>query len=158
MQVVIIMMCTSYKELADTVFLKIKDLDLAQLPEDIAYQIVKGYIKPACIAFQSCNNQDLSDRDDVLEQFNFQLDDDTYEILVEYMIIKWLDSQILSTNNLKARLSSSDFKSLNLHNQLSKLIELRSMYKSENDQLAINKSYKNSKLFDLVTGRKKIRK
>lgn len=152
------MTCTTFKELADSVFLKIKDLDLAQLPEDIAYKIVKSYIKPACVAFQSCNNQDLFDRDDELQQFNFHLDDDTYEILTEYMVVKWLDSQILTTTNLRSRLSSSDFKSLNLHNQLSKLMELRSMYKNENDQLAINKSYKNSKLFDLVTGRKKIRK
>lgn len=152
------MMCTTYKELADSVFLKIKDLDLAQLPEDIAYQIVKRFIKPACVAFQSCNKQDLSDRDDELEQFNCHLDDDTYEILTEYMVIQWLDSQILTTSNLRSRLSSSDFKSLNLHNQLSKLMELRSMYKNENDQLAINKSYKNSNLFDLVTGRKKNRK
>lgn len=152
------MIYTTYKELADAVFLKIKDLDLANLPEDIAYQIVKSYIKPACVAFQSCSSQDLTDRDDELEQFNFKLSDDNFEIITEYMVVKWLDSQILTTTNLKSRLTSSDFKSLNLHNQLSKLMELRSMYKSENDQLAINKSYKNSKLFDLVTGRKKIRK
>lgn len=147
---------TTFRELADSVFLKIKDLDLAQFPEDLAYQIIKSYIKSACIAFQSCNNQNLSDRDDELEQFNFKLNDVNFEILSEYMIIKWLDSQILTTNNLKARLSSSDFKSLNLHNQLSKLIELRSMYKSEIDQLAINNSYKNSKLFHLVSSRKRV--
>lgn len=152
------MMCTTFKELADSVFLKIKDLDLANLPEDIAYQIVKSYIRPACVAFQSCNKQDLSDRDDELEQFNFRLNDDVYEILTEYMVVKWLDSQILTTTNLRSRLSSSDFKSLNLHNQLSKLMELRSMYKSENDQLAVNKSYKNSNLFNLVTSRKRVKK
>ena len=152
------MMCTTFKELADSVFLKIKDLDLSQIPEDTAYQIVKGYIKPACAAFQSCNNQDLFDRDDELQQFGFHLTDTNFELLSNYMVVQWLDSQILSTTNLRSRLSSSDFKSLNLHNQLSKLMELRSMYKNENDQLAINKSYKNSKLFDLVTGRKKIKK
>ena len=150
------MMCTSYKELADTVFLKIKDLDLAQLPEDIAYQIVKGYIKPACIAFQSCNNQDLSDRDDEFKQFNIKLSDESFVILVNYMIIEWLTSNfILTTNALKTRLSSSDFHSLNLHNQLSKAIELRDYLKTENDQLAINKSYKDSEIFDLVVNRRK---
>lgn len=151
-------MCTTYKQLADSVFLKIKDLDLAQLPEEIAYQIVKSYIKPACVAFQSCSDQNLFDRDDKLEQFNFKLSDANFEILSEYMIVKWLDSQILSTTTLKARLSSSDFKSLNLHSHLSKLMELRSMYKAENDQLAINNSYKDSKIFDLVTKRKRIYK
>jgi len=146
---------TTYKELADSVFLKIKDLDLSQLPEDIAYKIVKGYIRPACVKFQSCNSQNLSDRDEELEQFNFRLNDNNHEILCEYMVVQWLDSQILATTNLKARLSSSDFKSLNLPTHLSKLMELRSIYKSENDQLAINKSYEHSNLFNLVTNRKK---
>ena len=147
---------TTYKELADSVFLKIKDFDLAKLPENIAYEIVINYIKPACVKFQSCTEQDLSDRDDILQEFNFKLTDTNFEILSNYMIISWLDSQILTTSNLKARLSSSDFKSLNLQQQLSKVMELRSMLKSENDQLAINKSYKDSKLFDIVTNRNKV--
>ena len=148
---------TTFRELADSVFLKIKDLDLSQLSEDIAYQIVIGYIKPACVQFQSCSNQDLFDRDDELQQFGFHLTDENFELLSNYMIISWLDSQILTTNMLKSRLSPTDFKSLNLHNQLSKVMELRTTLKSENDQLAINKSYKDSKLFDLVTNRKKVR-
>ena len=73
------------------------------------------------------------------------------------MLISYLDAEYLCTTQmLKSRLSSSDFKSLNLHLQLSKVLELRNSLKSENDQLAINRSYKNSKLFDLVTNRKKV--
>ena len=147
---------TTYRELADSVFSKIKDIDLSNLPEDIACQIVIGYIKPACVQFQSCNNQDLSDRDNTLGEFNFHLNDANFELLSNYMVISWLDSQILTTNSLKSRLTSSDFKSLNLPQQLSKLLELRSMLKSENDQLAINKSYNDSKLFDIVTNRKQV--
>lgn len=146
---------TTYKELADSVFSKIKDLDLAQLPEDIAYQIVIGYIKPACVKFQSCNGQDLFDRDDDLEEFGYKLNDVNFEILSEYMVVQWLDNQILTTNNLKARLTSSDFKSLGLPQQLAKLEELRARYKGENDQLAINKSYQHSELFDIVKRRRR---
>lgn len=142
---------TTFRELADSVFLKIKDLDLSQLPEDTAYQIVIGYMKPACVQFQSCSGQDLSDRDDEMGEFNFRLTDTNFELLSNYMVVSWLDSQILTTNNLRSRLTSSDFKSLNLHNQLSKLMELRTMLKSENDQLAINKSYINSDIFNIVT-------
>ena len=73
------------------------------------------------------------------------------------MVIEYIDSNYLRTSMaLKSRLSSADFKSLNLPQQLSKVMELRSMLKSENDQLAINKSYKNSPLFDLVLNRKKV--
>lgn len=147
---------TTYRDLADAVFDKIKDVDFADIDEEIAYQIVIGYMRSAIVAFQSAK-QDLSDRDDMLEQFNFVLMDETFVILVNYMVIEWLNANfILTSSALKTRLSSSDFHSLNLHNQLGKALELRSILKNENDQLAINKSYKNSKLFDLVTSRKKV--
>ena len=146
---------TTYKELADAVFNKIKDLDIASMSEEIAYEIVIGYMKSAIVKFENCK-QDLSDRDDVLAEFNFPLNDNTFVILVNYMVIEWLDSNFILTGNaLKSRLSSSDFHSLNLHNQLSKAIELHNTLKSENDQLAINLSYKDSKLFDM-SNRKKV--
>ncbi len=147
---------TTYKELADAVFNGIKDIDFANMDENIAYEIVIGYIRPAIVSYQSAT-QDLSNRDDELAEFNFKLTDTTFITLVRYIIIEWLTSNyILTSNALKARLSSSDFHSLNLHNQLSKAIELRDKLKLENDQLAINKSYKGSKLFNLVTNRKKV--
>lgn len=147
---------TTYKELADAVFDKIKDIDFANMNEDIAYQIVIGYMRSAIVSFESAK-QDLSDRDDEFKQFNMKLSDESFVILVNYMIIEWLTSNfILTTNALKTRLSSSDFHSLNLHNQLSKAIELRDYLKAENDQLAINKSYKDSEIFDLVVNRRKV--
>lgn len=147
---------TTYRELSNAVFDKIKDIDFANMDEEDAYQIVISYIRSAVVAFQS-STQDLSDRDEELAQFNFQLSDSTFVILVNYMIIEWLSSNfILTSNALKSRLSTSDFHSLNLHNQLSKATELRNTLKAENDQLAINKSYKDSKLFDLVKKRRKV--
>ena len=147
---------TTYKELADAVFLKIKDHSFCEMSEDIAYEIVIGYMKPAIVAYQSAT-EDLSDRDDELAEFNFKLSDTTFVILVNYMVLEWLDSNyILTANALKSRLSSADFHSLNLHNQLSKAMELRDTLKSENDQLAINRSYKGSKLFELGKNRKKV--
>lgn len=146
---------TTYKELADAVFNKIKDLDFASMSEEIAYEIVIGYMKSAIVRFENCK-QDLSDRDDVLAEYNFKLTDETFVILVNYMVIEWLDSNfILTSNALKTRLSSSDFHALNLHNQLGKAMELRNTLKAENNQLAINRSYRNSKLFD-VANRKKV--
>lgn len=147
---------TTYRELADAVFNKIKDVDFASIDEEIAYQIVIGYMRPAIVSYQSAK-QDLSDRDDELEQFNFVLRDDTFIILVNYMVIEWLNANyILTSTALKSRLSTADFHSLQLSNMLGKAMELRTLLKSENDQLAINKSYKDSKLFDLVTNRKKV--
>lgn len=147
---------TTYKQLAASVYDKIKDLDLGSLPEDVADEIVIGYISPACVEFQSAT-QDLSNRDDVNEEFLFKLNDDTYNLLVNYMVLQWLDANYLKTSvALKNRLTPSDFKSLNLPQHLSKIMELHTMLKKENDQLAINKSYMNSTLFDIVTNRKKV--
>ena len=148
---------TTYKELADYVFRKIKDTNFAEMiSEQIAYDIVIGYLRTAIVMFDNCK-QDLSDRDDILQEFNYTLNDDTFIILCNYMVIEWLTSEfILTRQNLKARLSTSDYHKIDTKDMLGKAIELRSMLKSENDQLAINKSYKDSKLFEIVTNRKKV--
>ena len=148
---------TTYKELADYVFRKIKDSDFAQMiNEEIAYDIVIGYLRTAIVMFDNCK-QDLSDRDDILQEFNYTLNDDTFIILCNYMVIEWLTSEfILTRQNLKARLSTSDYHKIDTKDMLGKAMELRSMLKSENDQLAINKSYKDSKLFDIVANRNKV--
>ena len=145
---------TTYKELADALFDKIKDHSFLQLDESTAYEIVINYIRPASVRFENCK-QDLTDRDDKIAEFNFRLTDESFVILVNYMVIEWLESNyILTANALKARLSPSDFHSLNLHNQLNKALELRDTLKNESDQLAINRSFKNSKLFEVL--RKKV--
>ena len=148
---------TTYKELADYVFRKIKDTNFAEMISgQIAYDIVIGYLRTAIVMFDNCK-QDLSDRDDVLQEFNYTLNDDTFIILCNYMVIEWLTSEfILTRQNLKARLSTSDYHKIDTKDMLGKAMELRSMLKSENDQLAINKSYKDSKLFDIVTNRNKV--
>lgn len=145
---------TTYAELADALFDKIKDYTFLQLDESVAYEIVINYIRPASVRFENCK-QDLADRSDQNKEFNFTLTDESFVILVNYMVIEWLESNyILTANALKARLSPSDFHSLNLHNQLGKAMELRDTLKRESDQLAKNRSFKNSKLFELL--RKKV--
>lgn len=147
---------TTYKELADALFNKIKDYTFLTLDESTAYEIVINYIRPASVRFENCK-QDLSDRNDERQEFNIALTDDTFVILVNYMAIEWLESNfILTANALKARLSPADFHSLNMHNQLSKVTELRNTLKAESDQLAINRSFKNSKLFEIAKNGKKV--
>ena len=55
---------TTYRELADAVFNKIKDVDFASIDGEIAYQIVISYMRPAIVTFQSAK-QNLSDRDEI---------------------------------------------------------------------------------------------
>lgn len=119
-----------------------------------AYQIVINYIRPAIVKFKSCK-QDLSDRDEKSMEFNFVLDDDTFEILVNFMVIEWLTSNyILTWDALKSTLTSSDFKKIDTKDMLTKTMELRKMLIEENRQLAIDKSYRNSDIFDMCKKRK----
>lgn len=145
---------TTYKELADSLFNKIKSYDFLEMDEDTAYQIVIDYIRPAAVRFQSCK-QDLSNRDNDLAQFNFSLTDNTFEILVNYMVIEWLTSNyILTWDALKSSLTSTDFKKIDTKDMLTKTMELRKTLMNENNQLGINKSYQNSKIYEICKKRK----
>lgn len=147
---------TTYQELADSLFNKIKSYDFLEMDEDTAYQIVINYIRPAIVKFQSCK-QDLSNRDDLFEQFNFTLTDDTFEILVNYMVIEWLTSNyILTWDALKSSLTSSDFKKIDTKDMLTKTMELRKTLMDENNQIGINKSYRNSDIFKMCKNRKRV--
>lgn len=147
---------TTYQELAGSLFNKIKSYDFLEMDEDTAYQIVINYIRPAIVKFQSCK-QELSNRDDVLAQFNFVLTDDTFEILVNYMVIEWLTSNyILTWDALKSSLTSSDFKKIDTKDMLTKTMELRKTLMDENNQIGINKSYRNSDIFEMCKNRKRV--
>ena len=146
---------TTFKEVTDIFFNKIKDYSFLSLPEETAYEVAIGYIKPAISKFQSCT-QSL-EVDDVLQEFEEKLTDNNVQMLCNYMVIEYLDSNyILTSSALKARLSSSDFHATGQKDMLTKALQVRDVLKSENDQLAINKSYKDSKLFDIVTNRNKV--
>lgn len=148
---------TTYKELADKFFNKILDYNFASgMNEETAYEIAISYTDAACSKFESCT-QDLDSRDDVLQEFDCVLTPNNKEILCNYMVIEWLTSNYITTSQaLKARLSTSDFHALGQKDMLAKALEVRDVLKSQNDQLAINKSYKGSELYDIVTNRKKV--
>lgn len=143
-------MATTYKELYDSVYSKIKDFDLAQMPEEDADDILHDYIRPAIVAFECCN-QDLSDRDEELLQFNMDLSDVNFEILSNFMVITYLDSTFIRNSlMLQAHMSTSDFHKYDNSNVLGKVIEVRDMYKRENKQLMINYSLRGESDFSKI--------
>lgn len=140
-------MATTYKELYESVYSKIKDYDFVQMLEEDADEILHDYIRPAIVAFECCN-QDLSDRDETLGQFNFDLNDVNFEILSNFMVIIYLDSTYIRNSlMLQAHMSTSDFHKYDNSNVLGKVIEVRDMYKRENKQLMINYSLRGESKF-----------
>lgn len=133
-------MATTYKELYNSVYSKIKDYDFVNMLEEDVDDILHDYLRPAIVAFEECN-QDLSDRDEELKCFNINLTDVNFEILSNFMVVVYLDSTFIRTSlMLQAHMSTSDFHKYDNNNVLGKAIEVRDMYKKENKQWMINYS------------------
>jgi hypothetical protein len=141
---------TSYTVLFNGVYSKIKSYDFVNMSQEEANSILFDYIRPACVKFKPCK-QNLRDRDDILQTFNIELADETIEILINFMIIEYLDANYIRTPlALKANLSSTDFYKYDNKDVLGKVIEVRKMYDKENIQLMNNYSYVDSKLFNMT--------
>lgn len=140
-------MATAYKELYSSVYAKIKDYDFVNIPEDEVDEIMRDYLRPAIVAFEDCS-QDLSDRDEELKCFNFDLSDVNFEILSNFMVIVYLDSTFIRTSlALRPHMSTADFHKYDNANVLGKVIEVRDMYKRENKQWMINYSLRGDSKF-----------
>lgn len=133
-------MATSYKELYNSVYSKIKDYDFIAMPEDKADEILHDYIRPAIVDFEDCK-QDLSDRDETLKSFNIDLTDINFEILSNFMVIKYIEATYINTPMaLKAYMSTADFHKYDNKDVLGKVVEIRDGYLKRNKQLMINYS------------------
>lgn len=141
---------TSYEVLYNGVYSKIKDYDFITMSQSDANEILFDYIRPAIVKFKSCK-QNLKDRDDLLQSFNFELTDENIEILVNYMVIEYLDSTYIRTPlALKANMSSTDFHKYDNKDMLTKVMEVRKMYVNENKNLMNSYSYLDSEIFKLT--------
>lgn len=151
---------TTYRTLYDSVLSKIREHMLVDAGEDMTYQIIGEYLLPAILMFQDCS-QDLSDRNDESQEFNYKLTETNFEILSNYIVIAYIDSNYIRTGEmLKAHLSSTDFHKYDNKDVLSKVMAVRQMYKDENDYLMLSHSYDSDSfydgsIFDLVMERKR---
>lgn len=137
---------TTYKELCNSVYSKIKDYDFIQMEESEADAILCDYIRPAIVAFECCN-QDLSDRDNVNQTFNMELDDINFEILTDFMIVYYLDATYIRTPlALAAHMSTTDFHKFDNANVLGKAQAVREMYWQEAHQFVINYSIRRDEI------------
>lgn len=126
-------MGTPYTVLYESVLSKIKDYDFLNLEEQDIYAVLSDYIRPAIVSFRICK-VDLADRDE--NGFHITLNDTEIEILSNYMVINYLDSNYIRVPlALKRTLSSKDFNAFSPANQLDKLITVRNKYLSDNETL-----------------------
>ena len=126
-------MGTPYTVLYESVLSKIKDYDFVNLEEQDIYAILSDYVRPAIVSFCICK-VDLSKRNDT--GFDEVLNDTEIEILSNYMVINYLDSNYIRVPlALKQTLSSKDFNAFSPANQLNAIMSVRDKYLSDNETL-----------------------
>ena len=103
-------MATSYAEIFDLALLSFTDYkidELAKISEENLFIQLEGYLKRAILKFYNCK-KDLSDRDDDLRQFNCDLDDTEKNILADYLVIAYLDQQILDRRQITGMMQNKN--------------------------------------------------
>lgn len=126
-------MFTTYDMIYDRFLSKITDYEMAEMiDDDLETQLLK-YLKGAISDFKYASKI-LTERDDAELTFLRELTDLEQEILAKFMIIHWLNPQILRLENVRNELGNKDFKLYSPANFLEKTTKMKSEIKSEVNQ------------------------
>lgn len=128
-------MYTSYEKLYDNLLPKFRSYEIPLMTTEEVKDYLHDYLTPAISRFHVCH-KNLNDRDDILQRFNIELSDIEIEILSNYMLIEYIDSEYVRTPAiLKVHLPSNDFRAFSPGNHLDKLLAMHDTYKKENETL-----------------------
>ncbi len=135
---------TSYDEIFDLFLNKINDYYIKNQIEinvTFANEILLGYLKSAIPKF-TYSTKELSKRDDVLFQFNIELNDFEKEILSILMVVEYLSPKMIREEFVQNRLGSKDYTNFSPTNQLKQLRELKKDVISDANLLMIEYYYR----------------
>ena len=128
-------MATPYEKIYENLLPKFRSYEIPLMSTEEVKDFLHDYLIPAISRFHVCR-KDLKDRDDIIQQFNVVLSDIEIEILSNYLLIEYIDSEYIRTPSLlKVQLPSSDFKVFSPANFLDKLVAMRTTYTKENETL-----------------------
>lgn len=129
------MMATSYEKLYENLLPKFRSYEIPLMSTEEVKDYLHDFLIPAISRFHVCR-KDLNDRDDILQRFNVELSDIEIEILSNYMLIEYIDSEYVRVPSLlKVQLPSNDFKFYSPANHLDKLTAMHKNYVTENETL-----------------------
>lgn len=124
---------TPYRQIYELFAQKISDIKLLSLSDEDIASMMYGWMRSACVKFLNSEN-DLTDRDDTLQQFNYDLPELDQEIIANFMVVEWLEPQLNSTLLTSQFYGSKEEKFYAQANQLEKLMSL-----SEKNQIKTKK-------------------
>jgi len=128
-------MYTSYEKLYDNLLPKFRSYEIPLMTVEQVKDYLHDFLIPAISRFHVCR-KNLNDRDDIVQRFNVELSDMEIEILSNYLLIEFIDSEYVRTPSLlKVQLPSSDFKVFSPANFLDKLMAMHKTYVKENETL-----------------------
>lgn len=128
-------MATPYEKLYENLLPKFRSYEIPLMSTEEVKDYLHDFLIPAISRFHVCR-KDLNDRDDIIQRFNVELSDIEIEILSNYMLIEYIDSEYVRVPSLlKVQLPSSDFKYYSPANHLDKLMAMHATYKTENETL-----------------------
>ena len=128
-------MATPYEKLYENLLPKFRSYEIPLMSTEEVKDYLHDFLIPAVSRFHVCR-KDLNNRDDIIQRFNDDLSDIEIEILSNYLLIEYIDSEYIRVPSLlKVQLPSSDFKVFSPANFLDKLMAMHKTYVSENETL-----------------------
>lgn len=138
---------TQYSTLYEKCLSKIEDPTLAMLPEEDLENMLHGYLMSAIAKHRKCEH-DLSDRDEELKQFNFDLSDLEIEILSILMVREWISVQLHSVVNTLQVFGGKEEKWFSQASHIKELREMDDRLRLEAQQLSRDYTYTDNDYFD----------
>ena len=106
-------MSVSYESFVGAFLGKVTEYDFLNLDTYNRDVIVDGYMKRACSQFNKICLYDLTNRDDIIRQFNVDIPDDEIDeildIVSEGMLVQWMKPYVFKQDNLVQLLNTKDF-------------------------------------------------
>lgn len=145
-------MTTPYEKIYENLLPKFRSYEIPLMSTEEVKDYLHDFLIPAISRFHVCR-KDLNDRDDILQRFNAELSDIEIEILSNYLLIEYIDSEYIRTPTvLKVSLPSTDFKAYSSANFLDKLMAMHKTYKTENETLLSRYAWMEAKEFGIKLG------
>lgn len=135
-------MATSYSLIYERFTNKITDYGYAKLDSYTAELVFQRMLKSAIVKFNQCKN-DLSDRDDMTEEFTDDLTELEQEILATYMVQEWIGQKLYASELMEKQLGTKDFSIFSPANHLKEIRETKASLQSDINDLLIAYSYNN---------------
>lgn len=128
-------MATSYRAIYASLLPKLKSYEIPIGSVEALEDELQPYLVPAIVKFHNCK-VNLFDRDDESATFNVDLNDKEIDILGNYLLLEYIDSNYIRTStNLNINLFSGSFNANNPSSKLGKLLELHDTFYQENETL-----------------------